>query len=180
MGEGFDKGVPPNPRKVFSVPWPSRSDCYGVGWHGRSMALWSVRWVIHVTSPALPRGNGNFWSRARTGLAVSGGLRADSLAMNSLNFRAIPRTPDICQGNEMVETVAIDDLSFEHALAELERIVGQLESGQAPLEDSIALYERGALLKAHCEKRLEAARLRVEKIVVGAGGSPGVEPAEFS
>ena len=74
----------------------------------------------------------------------------------------------------------ITALSFEQALAELERIVGQLESGQAPLEQSIELYERGALLKAHCEKRLEAARLRVEKIVVGAGGQVGVEPAEFN
>jgi exodeoxyribonuclease VII small subunit len=74
----------------------------------------------------------------------------------------------------------IDGLSFEQALAELERIVGQLESGQAPLEQSIELYERGARLKAHCEKRLEAARLRVEKIVVGASGAPGTEPAEFS
>jgi len=74
----------------------------------------------------------------------------------------------------------IEGLSFEQALAELERIVGQLESGQAPLEQSIALYERGALLKAHCEKRLEAARLRVEKIVMGAGGAATAEPAEFN
>ena len=80
----------------------------------------------------------------------------------------------------MAEVADIDALSFEQALAELERIVGQLESGQAPLEQSIELYERGALLKAHCEKRLEAARLRVEKIVVGAGGQVGVEPAEFN
>jgi exodeoxyribonuclease VII small subunit len=42
------------------------------------------------------------------------------------------------------------------------------------------MYERGAALKAHCETRLEAARLRVEKIVVGAAGAQGVEPAEFS
>lgn len=74
----------------------------------------------------------------------------------------------------------IPSLSFEAALAELERIVGQLESGQAPLEQSIELYERGAALKAHCEKRLEAARLRVEKIVVGPQGPSGVESAEFS
>jgi exodeoxyribonuclease VII small subunit len=74
----------------------------------------------------------------------------------------------------------ISALSFEAALAELEKIVGQLESGQAPLEQSIALYERGAALKAHCETRLEAARLRVEKIVVGPQGQVGVEPAEFS
>jgi exodeoxyribonuclease VII small subunit len=80
----------------------------------------------------------------------------------------------------MADAADIDALSFEQALAELERIVGQLESGQAPLEQSIELYERGALLRAHCEKRLEAARLRVEKIVVGAGGQAGVEPAEFN
>ena len=79
----------------------------------------------------------------------------------------------------MADAADIDGLSFEQALAELERIVGQLESGQAPLEQSIELYERGARLKAHCEKRLEAARLRVEKIVVGAAGAAGVEPAEF-
>jgi exodeoxyribonuclease VII small subunit len=72
-------------------------------------------------------------------------------------------------------------LSFEDALAQLEKIVGQLESGQAPLEKSIELYERGAALKAHCEKRLDAARLRVEKIVVGKDGqAQGTEPAEFS
>lgn len=80
----------------------------------------------------------------------------------------------------MSEPADIASLSFEQALAELEQIVSRLESGQAPLEDSIRLYERGAALKAHCEQRLEAARLRVEKIVVGAGGQPGVEPAEFS
>ena len=80
----------------------------------------------------------------------------------------------------MADVADIDALSFEQALAELERIVGQLEFGQVLLEQSIELYERGALLKAHCEKRLKAARLRVEKIVVGAGGQVGVEPAEFN
>ena len=80
----------------------------------------------------------------------------------------------------MTDAPDIAALSFEQALAELERIVGQLESGQAPLEQSIEMYERGAALKAHCEKRLEAARLRVEKIVVGPAGATGAEPAEFS
>ena len=79
----------------------------------------------------------------------------------------------------MSEPVAIEGLSFEAALAELEQIVAKLESGQAPLEDSIRMYERGAALKAHCETRLDAARLRVEKIVAGAGGAIGAEPAEF-
>jgi exodeoxyribonuclease VII small subunit len=79
----------------------------------------------------------------------------------------------------MADAEDIATLSFEQALAELERIVSQLETGQAPLEDSIALYERGARLKAHCEARLEQARLKVEKIVVGPGGAVASEPARF-
>lgn len=81
----------------------------------------------------------------------------------------------------MTDAPDIADLSFEQALAELESIVGKLESGQAPLEESLALYARGAELKGHCERKLEAARLRVEKIVVGSGGAPErAEPAEFN
>jgi exodeoxyribonuclease VII small subunit len=81
----------------------------------------------------------------------------------------------------MPESADIASLSFEQALAELEAIVQELESGQAPLERSIEMYERGARLKAHCEARLEAARLKVEKIVVGpGGGAERAEPAEFS
>jgi len=79
----------------------------------------------------------------------------------------------------MADVPDIAGLSFEQALAELERIVAELESGQAPLERSIEMYERGAALKAHCEERLKAARLRVEKIIVGAQGPQGTEPAEF-
>jgi exodeoxyribonuclease VII small subunit len=72
-------------------------------------------------------------------------------------------------------------LSFEQALAELEKIVAELESGQAPLERSIEIYERGALLKGQCEARLKAAQLRVEKIVVGRGGdSVRAEAADFT
>jgi exodeoxyribonuclease VII small subunit len=80
----------------------------------------------------------------------------------------------------MPEAKNIADLSFEDALSELEKIVAELESGQAPLERSIEMYERGARLKGHCEAKLEAARLRVEKIVVGPGGeAKAVEAAEF-
>ena len=72
-------------------------------------------------------------------------------------------------------------LNFEQALKELEDIVSRLESGQTELEKSIELYERGALLKDHCEQRLEAARLRVERIVTTPQGEADrVEPAEFS
>jgi exodeoxyribonuclease VII small subunit len=80
----------------------------------------------------------------------------------------------------MTEPVDIASLSFEQALAELEAIVQKLESGQAPLEESIALYERGAKLKGHCEEKLRAAQLRVEKIVVGPQGAERTEPADFS
>jgi exodeoxyribonuclease VII small subunit len=73
----------------------------------------------------------------------------------------------------------VDQLSFEIALKELEDIVGRLEQGEVDLEDSIALYERGQALKAHCEKKLKAAEGRLEKIVQGAKGPEGVEPADL-
>lgn len=68
-------------------------------------------------------------------------------------------------------------MSFEAALAELETIVQKLESGEVELEKSIALYQRGAALKAHCEARLKDAQLKVDKIVIGADGKPDAEPA---
>lgn len=76
-------------------------------------------------------------------------------------------------------TSDIEKLSFEEALAQLEKIVSQLESGEAPLERSIELYERGTALKAHCEARLKAAEAKVEKITLSAGGEPtGTEPLD--
>ena len=74
---------------------------------------------------------------------------------------------------------AVDKMSFEEALAELEGIVKKLEGGEAPLEESIAIYERGAALKAHCEAKLKTAELKVEQIVQGTSGKPETEPAEF-
>ena len=65
---------------------------------------------------------------------------------------------------------AIEELSFEGALKELEAIVSRLEQGEVDLEDSIALYERGQALKTHCEKKLKSAEGRLEKIVMGANG----------
>ena len=69
----------------------------------------------------------------------------------------------------------IKSMSFEDALRELEGIVRQLEGGDAPLEESIALYQRGAKLKAHCEGKLKDAQLKVEKIVLAPDGSASVE-----
>lgn len=73
----------------------------------------------------------------------------------------------------------ITTLSFEEAMRELEATVGKLETGEATLEESIALYERGAALRAHCEARLREAEERVEKITLTANGQPaGTTPVE--
>ena len=63
-------------------------------------------------------------------------------------------------------------MSFETALAELEQVVGQLESGSVPLEESIKLYERGAKLKAHCEAKLRSAEEKIAQITLGPDGKP--------
>lgn len=73
----------------------------------------------------------------------------------------------------------IATMSFEAAMAELEQIIAKLEGGQAPLEESISLYERGAALRAHCEQTLRAAREKIEKIVLEEGAMPRAEPASF-
>jgi exodeoxyribonuclease VII small subunit len=73
----------------------------------------------------------------------------------------------------------ITAMSFEDALGELERIVAQLEGGKAPLQDSIAIYERGEALKSHCEALLKAAEARIEKITLDRDGNPtGTEPLD--
>ena len=80
----------------------------------------------------------------------------------------------------MTDAPDIAALSFEQALAELETIVAELESGKAELERSVDVYRRGAALKAHCEAKLKAAQLQVEKIILGPSGPTGVEPADFA
>ncbi|MDJ0896426.1 MAG: exodeoxyribonuclease VII small subunit [Alphaproteobacteria bacterium] len=69
-------------------------------------------------------------------------------------------------------------LSFEEALGELEKIVRQLEEGEAKLDDAIGLYERGSHLKRHCEAKLAEAKAKIEKITLGPGGDPRTEPME--
>lgn len=71
----------------------------------------------------------------------------------------------------------ITSLSFEDALSALEDVVRRLESGEVPLDDSIALYERGEALRKHCQARLDAAQARIEKIVAGPDGTAtGTQP----
>ena len=66
----------------------------------------------------------------------------------------------------------IAELSFEDALKRLESIVQQLESGDVPLETSIALYGEGDRLRAQCETRLKAAQARIDQIQLGSDGAP--------
>jgi exodeoxyribonuclease VII small subunit len=83
-------------------------------------------------------------------------------------------------GKAKTDSPKVEELSFEAALRELESIVGRLEQGEVDLEDSIALYERGTALKAHCEKKLKSAESRLEKIVLGPENAPkGTEPADL-
>ena len=72
-------------------------------------------------------------------------------------------------------------LPFERALDELETIVKRLEEGKVPLEESVAIYERGEALKCRCEELLRQAEARVEKITLDAAGKPtGTEPLDVS
>ena len=72
----------------------------------------------------------------------------------------------------------ISDLSFEEAMAALETVVTRLERGEVALEESIALYERGAKLKAHCAEKLRAAEEKVELIRAAEGRATGTQPVE--
>jgi exodeoxyribonuclease VII small subunit len=81
----------------------------------------------------------------------------------------------------MAETTHPDvkQLSFERAIEELETIVKRLEEGKVPLEESVAIYERGELLKRRCEELLRLAEARVEKITLDAAGKPtGTTPLD--
>jgi exodeoxyribonuclease VII small subunit len=80
---------------------------------------------------------------------------------------AEPKTDDIAR------------MSFEDALKELETIVRKLEGGKEKLDDAIAAYERGARLKRHCEKKLTEAKMKIDRIDIGAGGEIRAEPADI-
>jgi exodeoxyribonuclease VII small subunit len=77
----------------------------------------------------------------------------------------------------MADQNDIEALSFEDALRRLEEIVRTLEKGEAPLDQSIELYQEGDRLKRHCEARLKEAQARIEQIALGSDGQPaGLKP----
>jgi exodeoxyribonuclease VII small subunit len=78
---------------------------------------------------------------------------------------------------EDMSTPDPETLSFEDALRALEQIVRRLESGDVPLDESIALYARGEELRKRCTERLQAAEARIQKLTLDAGGAvSGAQP----
>ena len=73
---------------------------------------------------------------------------------------------------------AVAEMTFEEAMAALEQVVTALEKGDVPLEASIALYEKGAALRAHCAAKLKDAEEKVELIRAQEGKAVGVTPVE--
>ncbi|HZS64263.1 MAG TPA: exodeoxyribonuclease VII small subunit [Xanthobacteraceae bacterium] len=75
----------------------------------------------------------------------------------------------------------VTKLPFERAIEELESIVKRLEEGKVPLEESVAIYERGEALKRRCEELLAQAEARVSKLVLDASGKPkGTAPLDVA
>jgi exodeoxyribonuclease VII small subunit len=102
--------------------------------------------------------------------------------LNLLNLRLVKRRT---RESNMVENtpenarVDVRKLSFERAIEELESIVKRLEDGKVPLEESVAIYERGEALKRRCEELLRQAEARVDKITTDSSGQvTGTEPLD--
>lgn len=89
----------------------------------------------------------------------------------------VDKTAEAKAGGKLPGDIA--NLSFEEALAELQDLVKRLERGDNKLDDAIRSYERGALLKRHCEAKLREAQLKVDKIVLGPDGAVSTEPAKL-
>jgi exodeoxyribonuclease VII small subunit len=87
--------------------------------------------------------------------------------------------PDSATHDLAVLPADIEAMSFEAALAELEGIVRQLEDGRGKLDEAISAYERGALLRRHCERKLGEANARIERITQRADGSLTATPVEI-
>jgi exodeoxyribonuclease VII small subunit len=121
------------------------------------------------------------------GFDLIGCARRNSLAeiaisaFSGIGVLCIRQSPEeALLAKEPIVPKDIASLSFEDALKELEGIVQQLERGQVKLDEAISAYERGALLKRHCEQKLAEAKMKVEKIVFSADGTVSSQPADLS
>jgi len=112
-----------------------------------------------------------------SGSVIGVGFNAPVIGWNTVWY-----FPFLVKSDEMVDPGTPPDIaimSFEDALAELEQIVRRLEGGQVKLDEAILSYERGAQLKRHCERKLNEAQQRVDRIVIGPEGAVTTEPAKF-
>ncbi len=105
-------------------------------------------------------------------------MSEETPSWNTLPAQAAPEAQAEPRGGELPREVAA--MSFEQALAELEKIVQDLERGQLDLDAAITAYERGTQLKLHCEGKLREAQLRVEKISFGPDGRARAEPTDLA
>jgi exodeoxyribonuclease VII small subunit len=97
----------------------------------------------------------------------------------SLRLARRIRESDMAENTQESTRVDVKKLSFERAIEELESIVKRLEDGKVPLEESVAIYERGEALKRRCEELLRQAEARVDKITTDASGQvTGTEPLD--
>jgi exodeoxyribonuclease VII small subunit len=110
--------------------------------------------------------------------AVSGSLSEDTTGWTTPPATA-PTTAD-APAEDAADSATVGCMSFEQALAELEKIVQDLERGQLDLDAAIRAYERGTALKEHCQQKLQEARLRVERITLGPDGSARSEPLDLA
>ena len=85
----------------------------------------------------------------------------------------------MAENTQVDAKVDVKKLSFERGIEELVSIVTRLEAGKVPLEESVAIYERGDALKRRCEELLRQAEARVDKITTDSNGQAvGTEPLD--
>ena len=107
----------------------------------------------------------------------------DAVSEETSNWHSLPAQAAAQDQAEPASAEVPSDvaaMSFEQALAELEKIVQDLERGQLDLDAAITAYERGTQLKLHCEGKLREAQLRVEKITLGPDGRARTEPTDLT
>ena len=120
--------------------------------------------------------------RGEQGLAIGGATRRATAGATPAAAAPHAPAPDSAApfsgpGESQAEQSEIPSLTFDAALAQLGEVVGRLEAGGLPLETSIALYERGVALHAHCARLLDDAELRVQRLVEDAGGLRAIDLA---
>jgi exodeoxyribonuclease VII small subunit len=131
-------------------------------------------WSGGVSPPSAPGAHQKREGAARSTAAGRRASKVHQTMENNLSGNNL-------SGNSAAENsyADVDKLSFERAIEELESIVKRLEEGKVPLEESVAIYERGEVLKRRCEHLLRQAEARVEKIALDASGKPkGAEPLD--